>query len=332
MKPLLALSLLVPLFLAGCIPAGTVPGVGENARYDINTYREDKSLNADLTGLWIALHEGTLNETVDGIKYNMTGNIREIVEITRSAGVYYVRSCLFPESRHVVSVSGNTATAAYNDVSVEMTIASNTAMSGEAWRSASSSEYSGTVQMKKVAALGETFGLFSFVNGSHVKETATASCFQEASLHVVGSQLMFSKWADVELANVSDWTSSQLRQTGYLYSIGGTADPVRQLRFADGSEAAGLTVREYPEDGETVSATITTSTATTYVSEFSLESLTGAVQLDMDIADASAVVVAPTAGSSSSLPQETPSTVPGSYDYLSMMNWMGGFWQLSMPW
>ena len=57
----------------------------------------------------------------------------------------------------------------------------------------------------------------------------------------------------------------------------------------------------------------------------------GNVTLDMDIAEA-ALELAPADGSSASLPADAPATAPGSYDYLSMMGWMSGFWQVGMPW
>ena len=106
-------------------------------------------------------------------------------------------------------------------------------MSGTASHSATDSSYSGTVEMKKVAALGESFGLFSYLDSGNQADVATASCFQEASLHVVGSISLFSKWADLELGNFTDWSGSTLYQSSYLFSRAGTADPVRQARGVD---------------------------------------------------------------------------------------------------
>jgi hypothetical protein len=79
------------VFLTGCI-SDTVSLAGTDSRYNIDSYQEETTLTADLTGLWIAIHNGTLNETADGVDYTVTGSIREIVEVTKSGNVFYLRS------------------------------------------------------------------------------------------------------------------------------------------------------------------------------------------------------------------------------------------------
>lgn len=332
MRALLA-TLCVTLLLTGCMGDGQLPLAGSASRYDIDAYEEKSSLNGDLTGLWITLHNGTLKEKVDGVNYTITGNIREIVQITRTNNVYYLRTCLEPETKHVMSVSGSSVSGMVNDEQVELTAASNTAMSGTASHSATDSSYSGTVEMKKVAALGESFGLFSYLDSGNQADVATASCFQEASLHVVGSISLFSKWADLELGNFTDWSGSTLYQSSYLFSRAGTADPVRQARFAEG--VSSLTAREFPVDDEIITVAVDSTSEASYHSTFAVGSLiAGSVTLDFDFAAVAHSAAAPagSAGSFESLPEGTPTTSSGSPDFYSMMMWMAGLFQISLPW
>ena len=330
MKLLPACVLLACFGLAGCLPSGSLPGIGSSSRYDINSYAEDKSQTADLTGLWIAVHEGTLKETTDGVDYTVTGNIREIVAISKSGGVYQMRTCLEPETLHVLSVSGDQVSVDMNDEHATLTLSSNTVMSGTASHNQSDSKYSGTLKMKKVAPLGDSFGLFSYISDSQAVSTETAGCLQEGSLHVVGSKLGFSKWADVELANITDWSSATFRQTGYLYSRGGTADPVRQLRFMEGTASAGATVREYPESGESVSASVTATSAEAYTGAFVLSGKNGSVKLDLPFVAADALVV--TTGSAAASSSSGASTSGSEFDILSMFQWVIGIFNIRLPW
>lgn len=320
-------------FLAGCLPEGvTLAPVGSDSRYSIDAYKESTTLTSDLTGLWIAIHNGTLNETADGVDYTVTGNIREIVEVTQSGGVLYLRSCLKPELKNVISVSGNNVTFAVNDEQAQLTKTGNTAMSGTAAHSTSGSSYSGTLKMKKVAPLNDTFGLFNYLNTSLGNDVATAGCLQEGSLHVVGSKLGFSKWSDVELANITDWSSPTFHQTGYMFSRAGTADPVKQVRFTEGSIASGATVREYPAGSEAVSVSTSASTSSAYKSAFSVGGvITGTTDLAFAIAAAAPAPGTATTGAATST-TTTSSATPGSFDFLSMLSWMAGIFKIQLPW
>lgn len=258
-------------FLAGCMPDSmTLAGSSADSRYSIDSYEEDTALTTDLSGLWIAIHNGTLKESKDGVDYTITGNIREIVEVTKSGSVFYVRTCLHPEIKNALSISGNSISFTVNDEQAQLTKTSNTAMAGNAAHSTSGSAYSGTLKMKKVAPLNDTFGLFNYLNASLGKDVATAGCIQEGSLRVVGTKFGISKWADVEVANITDWSSATFHQTGYMFSRGGSADAVNQIRFAEGSVASGSVVREYPAGNETVSISTSSSTSSVYKSSFSV--------------------------------------------------------------
>ncbi len=268
MKLSALLCVCLALFLTGCKPDGLTLAVGSDSRYSIDAYKESTTLTSDLTGLWIAVHNGTLNETSNGVDYVVTGNIREIVEVTKSGSVFYVRSCLKPEIKNAVSMSGNNISFAVNDEQAQLTKTSYTAMAGTAAHSTSGSNYSGTLKMKKVAPLNDTFGLFNYLNNSSGKDIATAGCFQEGSLHVVGTKFGISKWSDVEIANITDWSASSFHQTAYMFSRGGTADAVKKVRFIESSVAAGATTREYPTGSETVSVSTSASTNSAYKSNF----------------------------------------------------------------
>lgn len=234
----------------------------------------------------------------------------------------------------MVSVSGTSVSTTVNDEQVKLTASSNTAMAGTAAHSATDSSYSGTVQMKKVAALGESFGLFSYLDSNGSSDVATAGCFQEASLHVVGKMSFFSKWADLEIGNFTDWSGATVYQSGYAFSRAGTADPVRKARFAEGVSGNSLTAREYPLNGETVAIEVASSTEASYRSTFNVSGLiAGSVSLDFDFAAISPdATTAGTDGSSGSLPASTTTTSTSSPDFLSMLQWMSGIFKISLPW
>ncbi len=333
MKPSTLVCVCSAVLLAGCLPkTTTLASVGSDSRYSIDAYKESTTLTSDLTGLWMAIHNGTLYETSDGVDYTVTGNIREIVEVTKSGSVFYVRSCLKPEIKNVVSISSNDISFAINDEQAQLTKTSFTAMSGTAAHSTSGSSYSGTLKMKKVLPLNDTFGLFNYLNTSLGKDVATAGCFQEASLHVVGSKLGFSKWSDVEFANITDWSAATFHQTGYMFSRAGTADAVKKVRFMEGSIASGATVREYPAGNETVSVATSSSTSSAYTSSFSVG---GVISGTTDLSFAIAAPVASTGTTTTSAATSTTTTsayTPGSFDFLSMVSWMTGIFNILIPW
>jgi hypothetical protein len=326
------LSMISIVVLTGCLPQSNIISPnGSSSRYSIDSYQENTSLTTDLSGMWMVIHNGTLKETADGVDYTVTGSIRELVEISQSGGVFYVRTCLSPEARNALTVSGNNVSMLLNAEQAILTRSGFTVMSGTASHSASATNYSGTVKMKKIAALNTTLGSFSFLNSGLGKDTLAANCLQEGSLHVVGKKSLFSKWADIEIGNVTDWSAGTYHQTGYMYSVAGTADPVQKLRFTDGVVGSPGAVREYPLSGETVAVTVSNTGPSAYVSSLSVESvIAGGVNLDLQWGVANEGVISAVPASSVSLPAN--STPSASLDFLSMIGWMAGLFKITLPW
>jgi hypothetical protein len=294
--------------------------LGSASRYSIDSYQED-SATADLTGLWVAIHKGQLNESLDGVSYVVTGSIREIVEVTKSGSTYYLRTCSESENRQVMTVLGNTITVTMNRDLAELTKSSNTLMTGTASHSVTDSTYAGTINMKKVAPLGDSFGVFNYYSADHATNINTASCFQEGSLHIVGTKGLFSQWSDAEMFSAAEWASSDaFQQTSYLYSRAGTAEAVKQLRFRDGSVGVAANVREYPVGSETVNASTQKAEVNAYKSSFSINSvMSGTVDLSFAIASATSSAVTTTTTTSAS------NTGSGSN-----INWLWGW--IKWPW
>lgn len=312
--------------LCACVPQSTLPTTA-SSKYSIDSYKEASQLNTNLTGVWMAIHSGKLTETTDGVDYTVTGNIRELIEITESSGNFYARTCLDPSIKNVISISGNNVSVQLNDELATLTKTSFTAMVGTAAHSSAASTYSGTLNMKKIAALNTVFGTYPFLNTSLAKQTLSANCLEEASLYVVGKKSLFSKWANLEVGNVVDWNSATYHQTGYMYSTDGTADAVKELRFSEGVIGGSKTLREYPSNGEAIAISVASSNASIYQSNISATNIiSGAVDIDFSSVVILANTQQNTSGGSTSLPASTGSSGQ------TMLDWIGGLLKIKLPW
>lgn len=316
----------VTFLIASCfdgVPPLADDFTGKSERFSIDSYTVSTSAS-DLSGLWVAIHSGTMLKAEGNVDYNITGSIREVVRIQKIGEEYYVRSCLESEEEHVLSISGDDISFEMNLDQVELTKVSNTRLSGSASHDLGGSSYSGTLEMKKVAVIGDDFGAFSFYASDSSTHLATASCFQDGYLRVVGKMFGISQWADVEVFTAADWLSdSDYEQLSYLISREGSADPVKQMQFIEGGLAVPMPyVREY-EGG--LSVTTTVAEVNAYHADIIVDAvMSGAVDLVFDIGVSGGAVVL----SSSGDPEEESPVTGGVWgDWSSGWDsiW-GGFW------
>ena len=285
MKDYAIFTCLAIILLSGCVDQGLSANdfllKGQGSRFSIESYHRVDGINEDLTGLWIAIHDGLLTETMDGVDYEISGYIREIVEIREQGGSYYLRSCLESNRRQPITMVAENVSFIMNGEQVDLINSGNTLMSGTAAHDSANSSYTGTLAMKKVASLDDSFGQFDYYNASDVNEPASASCFQEGYLHVVGSKLFVSQWSDVEVFSVAQWSGGDaFKQTGYLLSRDGSADAVRELKFIEGMVAVDNTTRQY------TGVTVTTDNASVnaYSSSFAVSGgASGSIDLSFNI-------------------------------------------------
>lgn len=324
MKAIAALPLLACLFLAACMPDQTL--FATSSRFAIESYQTHDD-RQDLTGLWMTIHNGRLDETIDDIDYEITGNIREIVAITRVHGDYYLRTCVQPGTLRPMSLSGSQVSVQMNDDLAELTIIDNARLSGTASHDWPDSRYDGTVEMKKIAAAGDTFGHFGFYRADGQAVTATADCFQEGDLHVVGSQSIFSQWADVEILSVASLAADDsYRQTAYLTSREGTADPARKLVFTSGGPAVDPTVQQFPIAGENIAIGSSTASVNAFNTSLAVDSFINAdIAIYHDMATANTV----TAVASD---DNNTTTTDGSFDWSDLgSEWGWDWWSWLLP-
>jgi len=229
------IAVLSGLMLSACVddlPSLDVRNAG-GSRFDVNSYYEGGG-QSDLSGVWIAIHEGTLLENSSNVDYEISGFIREIVEIRERSGAYYLRTCLEPEKEQLISQQGEQLSVTMNmDVAI-LSYIDNQNLQGTASHNESDSSYSGSVEMRKVADLGAQFGDFVVYDHSSQTQQLEANCFQEGAVYVLGSMLGISQWARVEIMNMAHYDQDNFYTTGFLVSREGTADAVRNVVVQSG--------------------------------------------------------------------------------------------------
>lgn len=270
--------------LAACSPDLPVNPAAGQSRFDIEAYHEIDS-NADLQGLWLAVHEGTLHQTSGDVDYTITGFIREVIEIRQHDGEYFLRTCVEPEHEQTLDIFDGKIRVQINADLAEFDWESNTFLQGVASHDDSDSDYNGTVAMKKIAAFGEWLGSFHFYSAEHQEQLLDASCFQEGKLQVVGTMLGISQWANVDILSVSSWEETgAFHRLSYLVSREGNADPVRELTFVDGELGnASLVSREY---ADSLSVSTISAGVNYYQSSFAVDDvINGVVNIDYSMGD-----------------------------------------------
>ncbi|HEY9034068.1 MAG TPA: hypothetical protein VIN71_09040 [Pseudomonadales bacterium] len=309
------------LLLVACTPDTEL--AGNLSRFDINSYQAMPATD-ELSGLWITIHQGRRNERIDDIDYDISGHIRETLSISRVDGVYYLRSCLTPGQPQALSVTGDQVTVMINDDVAELTLSGNNRMDGRASHQTASSSYDGSLAMKKVAGPDALLGDFAFYDGTALLGNLPAACFQEAALHVTGKKSLFSQWAAVEMLTVSDRFTDSYRQTAYLVSRDGSADPVRKISFTSASAGSDPWIQAFPSGSETVQLAPSIASVNSFAGRFTIDTqLSGLINIDFPMASTE---LAP-AATSTSAPASEPANDNNDPDWAAFASqWRWDWW------
>lgn len=274
-KAFIMLSL---LWVAACVPQ-EMQLSGD--RFAIDSYTTYTG-TSDISGLWMVIQDGRRVEQSGDLTLTATGKSREIIEISRENGGFYLTSCAEPLQKRAIDEDGNRFTMVMNGYRLDVSSnAGQTRMTGNASVDAGTITYHASVVMQKIAAAGSEFGRFDFLTLAGNKTAQTVDCFQETVTRVVGSRFIFSQWADLRAVIVTDRQGEgAFRQSSFVKTVDGNADPVDAIRFAEKQQDIDLLAQAYPQAGLAIAVSGIESDSRKYQADFSIQDIfAGAVRI-----------------------------------------------------